>query len=168
MPIWSISIALEEVGKGPLVGVVHAPVMGWWFEASLGGGARDGAGTPLHVSRTSTVADSLLTTGFPYDVATNPLNNLAQWNHLQRVSMCRRFGVASLDACFVAAGWCDGYWETRLKPWDIAAGALIVREAGGTVTNAAGGAFDSHSGEIVATNGAIHEELVDELARVRS
>jgi len=168
IPIWSISIALEEVGKGPVVGVVCAPALGWWYEATLGGGARDGNGKALAVSRLPRLADALLTTGFPYDTATNPANNLAEWDHFQRVAMCRRFGAASLDLCFVASGWCDAYWERRLKPWDLGAGALIVTEAGGTVTNTMGGPFDAHSGEVVASNGAIHEELVAELARVRT
>jgi myo-inositol-1(or 4)-monophosphatase len=168
MPIWAISIALERVGEGPVVGVVAAPMMNWWFEATLGGGARDGSGAPLHVSACARLADAMLTTGFPYDLATHPMNNLAEWSHLQKTAgTCRRFGVASLDLCFVAKGWCDGYWERRLQPWDIAAGALIVREAGGTVTNTTGDAFDAHSGEVVATNGAIQQELVTELARVR-
>lgn len=167
MPIWSVSIALEEVGIGPVVGVVHAPVLSWWFEATRGGGARDGNGNALRVSATPQLDQAMLTTGFPYDLATHPENNLAEWSHLQRVAgTCRRFGVASLDLCFVATGWCDGYWERRLAPWDIAAGALIVVEAGGTVTNTTGGPFDAHSGEAVATNGAIHEQLVRELARV--
>jgi myo-inositol-1(or 4)-monophosphatase len=167
MPIWSISIALEEVGKGPLVGVVHAPVVGWWFEACKGGGAHDGAGAPLRVSTTAKIADAMLATGFPYDLATNPNNNLAEWGHFQRLATCRRIGVASLDLCFVAAGWCDGYWERRLKAWDLAAGALIVEEAGGRVTSPSGGPFDAHSGDAVATNGVIHQDLVAELARVR-
>lgn len=168
MPIWSISIALEEVGRGPIVAVVYAPVIGWWFEATLGGGARDGAGKPLRVSTCDRLEQAMLTTGFPYDLATHPVNNLAEWSHFQRAAgTCRRFGVASLDLCFVASGWCDGYWERRLAPWDIAAGALIVTEAGGKVTNTSGGPFDAHSGEAVASNGAIHDGLVTELARVR-
>lgn len=168
MPIWSISIALEEVGKGLLVGVVNAPVLGWWFEATVGGGARDGTGKELRVSACSALEQAMLTTGFPYDLATHPVNNLSEWAHMQRTAgTCRRFGVASLDMCFVASGWCDGYWERRLAPWDIAAGALIVSEAGGSVTNMTGGRFDAHSGEAVASNGAIHEQLVTELARVR-
>ncbi len=167
MPIWSISIALEAIGQGPVVAVVYAPVIQWWFEATQGGGARDGSGNPLRVSTVDQLDRAMLTTGFPYDLATHPVNNLAEWSHLQRVAgTCRRFGVASLDLCFVARGWCDGYWERRLAPWDIAAGALIVREAGGKVTNTTGGAFDAHSGEAVATNGAIHDGLVRELARV--
>jgi myo-inositol-1(or 4)-monophosphatase len=169
LPMWAISIALEERGRGSLVGVVTAPALGWWFEASLGGGARDGSGRPLAVSSCTRLSEAMLTTGFPSDLATHPENNLAEWTHLQRTAgTCRRFGVASLDLCFVARGWCDGYWERRLHAWDLAAGALIVTEAGGKVTNTAGGQFDAHTGEAVATNGAIHEELVAELARVRS
>ena len=174
-PIWSISIALEDEHRQPIVGVVAAPALGWWFEASLGDGARGrttpGATelTPLTVSTPRTLEESILTTGFPYDRATNPDNNFAQWEHLQRVAgACRRLGSASVDLCLVACGWMDGYWERRLKSWDIAAGAVIVREAGGTVTNATGGPFDAHAGEVAATNGAIHEELIAELLRSRS
>jgi myo-inositol-1(or 4)-monophosphatase len=168
LPIWSISIALETPA-GIELGVVHAPVLGWWFEATAGGGARDEHGRPLRVSSIDGLERAMLSTGFPYDLATSPDNNFAEWEHLQRVAgACRRLGCASLDLCLVACGWLDGYWERKLKPWDVAAGALIVREAGGTVTNLDGGAFDPHSGEAVATNGAIHEELVAELAKVRS
>lgn len=171
LPIWSIVIALEDASRPPgeqtVLGVVHAPAMGWWFEASLGGGAHDATGTPLRVSAQPRLEQSLLSTGFPYDRATNPLNNFAEWEALQRVAgACRRLGSAALDLCLVARGWLDGYWERHLKPWDVAAGALIVREAGGTVTNVTGGAFDPHAGEVVASNGAIHTELVAELVRV--
>jgi myo-inositol-1(or 4)-monophosphatase len=174
-PIWSISIALEDEHQQPIVGVVAAPALGWWFEASLGGGARGKTApgatqlSPLAVSTPRTLEDAILTTGFPYDRATNPDNNFAQWEHFQRIAgACRRLGSASLDLCLVACGWMDGYWERRLKAWDIAAGAVIVREAGGTVTNATGGPFDAHQGEVAATNGAIHEELIAELLRSRS
>ena len=167
LPIWSISIALERAGRS-VVGVVAAPALGWWFEASEGGGARDGDGTPLHVSATARIEEALLVTGFPYDRATSPINNFAEWEHLQRrAGACRRLGAASLDLCFVARGWMDGYWERKLKPWDVAAGALIVAEAGGVVSNTRGGTFDLHEGEVVATNGAIHQGLVAELEVVR-
>jgi len=166
LPIWAISIALEEAGR-PTCGVVFAPALGWWFEASLGGGARWGDGRPLVVSRVDHLEHALLTTGFPYDRATRPDNNFAEWEHLQRrAGACRRLGAASVDLCLVAAGWMDGYWERHLKPWDVAAGSLIVTEAGGIVTNWAGGAFDLQEGAVVASNGAIHEELVTELGRV--
>lgn len=167
VPIWSIAIALETPA-GIELGVVAAPVLGWWFEAQSGQGAFDEHGERLRVSKIARLESAILSTGFPYDLATSPDNNFAEWDALQRrAGACRRLGCASLDLCLVAAGKLDGYWERKLKPWDVAAGALIVREAGGTVTNTRGGAFDPHSGEAVATNGAIHEELVAELSRVR-
>jgi myo-inositol-1(or 4)-monophosphatase len=169
LPIWSISIGLEEVGQGPLVGVVAAPAIGWWFQAIRGGGAFDGNGTRLSVSACKQLDQALLATGFPYDIPTNPNNNLAAWGHMQKAAgACRRLGAASLDMCAVGCGWFDGYWERGISAWDVAAGALIVVEAGGKVTNSAGGPFDAHSGEVIASNGAIHEGLVTELGRVRT
>lgn len=163
LPIWCVSIALEDRGT-VITGVVVAPKLGWWFEATAGGGARDGHGTPLHVSATPRLDQALLATGFPYDRATTPVNNFAEWEYFQRrAGACRRLGAAAIDLCLVAQGALDGYWERHLKPWDMAAGALIVREAGGTVTNTRGGPFDPHAGEVVASNGAIHGGLIDGL-----
>ena len=162
-----IAVLGEEAGQ-IAAGVVAAPQLGWWFEASRGGGARDGGGAPLRVSSIARLDHALLTTGFPYDRATRPDNNFAEWAHLQRrAGACRRLGAAALDLCLVARGAMDGYWEKHLKPWDVAAGALIVTEAGGIVTDWTGGRFDLHEGAVVATNGAIHEELIAELGRVR-
>jgi myo-inositol-1(or 4)-monophosphatase len=166
LPIWAVSIACEDAGQ-IAAGVVAAPQLGWWFEASRGGGARDGGGAALRVSSIARLDHALLTTGFPYDRATRPDNNFAEWAHLQRrAGACRRLGAASLDLCLVARGWMDGYWEKHLHPWDVAAGALIVTEAGGIVTDWTGGRLDIHEGAVVATNGAIHEELIAELGRV--
>ena len=166
LPLWCVSIGLELDGELAL-GVVAAPLLDWWFEATRGGGARDGSGARLHVSDCATLSRALLATGFPYDAAAAD-NNFAEWEHMCRAAMCRRLGSAALDLCLVARGWFDGYWERNLAAWDLAAGALIVVEAGGIVTNPQGGPFDPHSGQAVASNGAIHSELVTELARVRS
>jgi myo-inositol-1(or 4)-monophosphatase len=168
LPIWASSIGLEDTRTGePLVGVVSAPALGWWFEALRGGGASDASGVPLRVSTTARFEEAMLGTGFPYDIATSRQDNLAEWGHLYRTAgTCRRLGSASLDLCLVARGWFDGYWERKLKPWDVAAGVLVVLEAGGSVTDTRGGPFDLHGGEVVATNGAIHERLVSELRHV--
>ena len=165
LPLFTVSISLERAGQ-PVVGVVVAPVMGWEFHAREGGGAHLG-GEPITVSKVSSLDQAMLASGFPYDRATNDDNNFAHWEHMQRkAGACRRLGCASLDLCMVASGWIDGYWERRLSAWDISAGALIVREAGGTVTHVDGGPFRSASGAAVASNGAIHREILDELAVV--
>jgi myo-inositol-1(or 4)-monophosphatase len=167
LPVWCISIALAT-GNDLEIGVVYAPRLGWWFEAAAGKGAFDATGAPLRVSAIDQVDRSLLATGFPYDMATNPRNNFAEWEHMQKVaSACRRCGSAALDLCMVAAGWFEGYWERHTKAWDVAAGVLIVREAGGRVTNTRGEAFDLYAEDVLATNGAIHEGLVAELGRAR-
>ena len=170
VPVWSVSIALEDEA-GIAIGVVVAPALDWWFWARRGGGAwmRSG-GAPaerLAVSRIDALERAMLATGFPYDRATNPDNNFAEWDHFQRVAgACRRFGVASLDLCMVARGWFDGYWERRLSAWDLAAGALLVVEAGGRVTDTRGGPFDPHAGEAIASNGGIHDAVIANLAEV--
>ena len=167
LPIWCVSVAVARGGE-VLAGVVAAPVLGWWFEAARGDPARDGTGAPLAVSAIDQLGQALLATGFPYDLATNPANNFAEWEHLQRhAGACRRLGSAALDLCLVARGSFEGYWERHVKPWDIAAGALIALEAGGTVTDTHGAAFNLFGGEVVASNGAIHEELIAELGRVQ-
>lgn len=166
LPLWCVSIGLED-DDGPAVGVVAAPALGWSFWAWRGGGAYfdDGRGAhAMQVSAVATIDRALLVTGFPYDYAIAPGNNLAQWDHLQRKATCRRLGAAALDLALVARGAFDGYWERKLKPWDVCAGALLVAEAGGRVTDTRGGRFLPQAGEAVATNGAIHDELIAELA----
>ena len=163
LPLWCVSIAVARAGE-VLAGVVVAPLLDWWFEASLGGGARDDRGTPLAVSKIAKLDQAMLGTGFPYDMTGT--NNLDRWNKMMcTAGSCRRLGSAAIDLCLVAKGAFDGHWENRLQPWDLAAGALIIREAGGTVTNMTGGAFDLYDGEVLASNGAIHGELIAELAR---
>jgi myo-inositol-1(or 4)-monophosphatase len=164
--LFSVVIALERNGEA-IAGVVNAPALSWEFHAHAGGGAFCND-EPLRVSKITNLAQAMLASGFPYDRATNPANNFAEWEHFQRVAgACRRLGCASLDLALVARGWLDGYWETRLQPWDMSAGALLVREAGGRVTSIDGGPFISQHGNAVASNGAIHTELLDQLELVR-
>jgi myo-inositol-1(or 4)-monophosphatase len=119
------------------------------------------------VSDTDELGRALLATGFPYDRATSSQNNFAEFEALQRRAQgVRRVGAAALDLAMVAAGWLDGYWEMKLKPWDLAAGALLVTEAGGRVTDWRGGELVVDRGAAVATNGRIHEALVAALASV--
>lgn len=162
-PMFGVSIGYEVAGD-PIAGVVVAPAMHWTFAAARGLGATMN-GAPIHVSATPTVERSMLVTGFPYDRKVSPKNNFAEWEKMQRrAEAVRRVGAASLDLCMVACGWFDGYWEMKLKPWDLSAGACIVREAGGRVTGLGGGAFDSNTGEAVATNGLIHDQLLADLS----
>jgi myo-inositol-1(or 4)-monophosphatase len=164
LPLWAVTVAYEEAGL-PVAGVVSAPVLGWEMWASAGGGAFMND-RRLQVSQVPALEQSILATGFPYDRA-QTRTNFAEWEHLQcRAGACRRLGAASLDLALVARGALDGYWETRLQPWDVSAGALLVREAGGTVTDLTGGPFHSDRGALVATNGAIHEEVLAALAEV--
>lgn len=171
LPLWTVSIALDGPAGGE-VGVVTAPALGWTFWARRGGGAwadRGGEVAKLAVSGITTLGSALLVTGFPYDRATNPMNNFAEWEHFQRrAGACRRLGAASLDLCLVACGSFDGYWERWLKAWDVAAGTLVVEEAGGRVTDTRGGPFVVTAGDVVASNGAIHDMIVSELAEVRT
>jgi myo-inositol-1(or 4)-monophosphatase len=166
LPLWSVALARMIDGRAE-VGVIAAPALGWTFRGSRGGGAFHDD-VPMRVSTAATLGSAMLVTGFPYDRATHPENNFARWEHFQRVAgAVRRLGAASLDLCFVARGWLDGYWERRLHPWDVAAGALFVEEAGGLVTDTQGGPFDARKGEVVASNGVIHEAMLNELAKVR-
>jgi myo-inositol-1(or 4)-monophosphatase len=169
LPLWTVSIALEDPA-GPVVGVVVAPALGWRFWAARGTGAWTGAASapePLSVSACDSLERALLVSGFPYDRATNPDNNFAEWEHFQRhAGACRRTGCASLDLCMVARGWFDGYWERGLQAWDLAAGAVIVAEAGGRVTDTRGARFEADSGEVVAATGGIHDAMIRHLALV--
>ncbi len=174
LPFFCVSIAVED-GDGPLAGVVEAPALGWHFFAARGAGAflvERARGAPgleegrrLAVRDTDTLAASLLATGFPYDTSSSARNNLAAWTRIYpQTQGLRRVGAAALDLCFVAAGWMDGYWELKIKPWDVAAGALFVAEAGGRVSDYRGGAFVSDGDEILATNGRLHDALIAALA----
>jgi myo-inositol-1(or 4)-monophosphatase len=135
LPIFSVSLALAGRDGRPLVGVVYNPVSGELFSAVRGQGATLN-GKPLHVSAKDTLRNSVLASGFPYDKATDPDNNLNRWSaFLVRTRGLRRFGSAAIDLCYVAAGKFDGYWESKLNPWDALAGMLCVTEAGGKLSD---------------------------------
>jgi myo-inositol-1(or 4)-monophosphatase len=146
---------VDEVG--PRVAVVQDPFREEMFEAERGHGASLN-GRPLRVSTTETLDDALLVTGFPYDRREHLEFYLAYLAAFLKTAIdVRRFGSASLDLCYVAAGRFDGFWEWKLQPWDTAAGWLIVQEAGGRVSDFSGTAFDPWGSQILATNGRIHE-----------
>ena len=170
LALFCVSIALEIDGR-VVIGVVYDPMAKELFTAERGGGSRLN-GQPIHVSGCHALGDALLCTGFPYSVRTDAADRArlvaAFAEFLGRSRGVRRLGSAALDVCYVAAGRFDGFWEHHLHPWDIAAAALLVEEAGGVVTDCAGGAFTPFAGQIVATNGHIHRDVVSTLHEVEA
>jgi myo-inositol-1(or 4)-monophosphatase len=163
LPIFCASVALEIDGEA-VVGAVYDPNRRELFAAERGGGARLN-GRPLAVSSAATLIDALLVTGFPYSVQQEPDELIGLFRaFMTRARAVRRLGSAALDLCYVAAGRFDGFWEMKLHPWDISAGALIVSEAGGRVTLSTGEPFDPRTGSVLATNGRVHEEMLRTIA----
>ena len=157
-PYFGVSLALQRAGE-LILGVVYDPVKDELFRAERGGGAflND---RPLAVSATTEILRSLLATGFPYDMTKRP-TTLAHWAAFSYAAQgTRRNGAAALDLCYVAAGRLDGFYEAHLGPWDCGAGGLIVAEAGGRISDYAGGPFDPFRGEIVASNGPLHDAML--------
>ena len=163
-PWFCVSIALEHRGE-IILGVIYHCMMDELFTAVRGAGAFLN-GNPITVSERSPLRRSLLATGFPYDRLRDNENNFDNFVNFQLASRAvRRAGAAALDLAYVAAGRLDGYWECKLKPWDVAAGSLLVAEAGGTVTNQGGLAYSVYDHRIVASNGVIHQEMLEVLNR---
>lgn len=160
LPLFTVSIAYAQEGVVQL-GVVYDPMQDECFSAERGSGAHLN-GEPIHVSAVPDLNNSLLVSGFPYDIRTNPENNLENFKRFSLISQAvRRLGSAALDSAYVAAGRLDGFWEIRLSAWDIAAGGLIVQEAGGIVTNIHGGPdFISAPQSILAANPFIHPQML--------
>jgi myo-inositol-1(or 4)-monophosphatase len=157
-PVFCVSIALEQKGV-VAVGVIYDPMRDELFEAVRGRGAFLN-GARVRVSEIPELGKALLATGFPYDVRTSSFNNVREFNaFIVRAQAIRRCGSAALDLCYVACGRFDGFWELKLKPWDVAAGALIVEEAGGRVSDFEGRTFDPFNQRALASNGRIHEEM---------
>jgi myo-inositol-1(or 4)-monophosphatase len=158
-PVFAVSIAMEVEG-GIILGAVYNPMSDELFVAERGAGSYLN-GRRLNVSSTESLSRSLLATGFPYDIRTDRNNNISYFNTMAlNAQAIRRAGSAALDLAFVASGRFDGFWELKLAPWDTAAGWLILEEAGGVVTDLAGGPYNLHSPNILATNGRIHADMV--------
>ena len=167
LPIYAVSIGLEVAGE-LAVGVVYDPSREECFVAERGRGATLND-APIRVSTTPRMAESLLGTSYPNDIRGAPRDNLAEHRALIfRCHSVRSIGSAVLGLAAVAAGRLDGYWEQRLGAWDVAAGALLIREAGGTVTSVYGGPLDLAAPSITASNGAIQAEVIQALKEVAS
>ena len=165
-PFFAASVGLLIDGI-PSVGVVFNPFTQELFRAATGLGATYNR-QPIAVSKTQELAKSLLVTGFAYDRRETEDNNYTEFCHLTHLTQgVRRSGSASVDLAYVACGRLDGYWERGLSPWDVTAGVVLVREAGGRVTAYDGSPFDIQSGRILATNTALHDELSIQLLEVQ-
>ncbi|HSP06834.1 MAG TPA: inositol monophosphatase family protein [Acidobacteriota bacterium] len=166
LPLFCISIGVEEDGE-VVAGAVYNPVLEELFLARRGRGATVN-GKRIQVSGAKTLSRSLLVTGFPYDVHQSPERSLPYFNELIRHAQgVRRLGSAALDLCFVAMGRFDGFFEVHLNPWDTAAGVLILKEAGGVITNFEGVSFSIYERQLAASNGRIQREMLAVLQGVK-
>jgi len=160
LPIFCASLALEIDGVAQ-VAAIYDPNRRELFTAERGGGAFLN-GLPLRVSSARTLVDAMLVTGFPYDVHGRIGEIVGLFGaFVSRARAVRRLGSAAIDLCYVAAGRLDGFWESDLKPWDIAGGALVVTEAGGRVTNMEVEPFTSRGRHVLATNGELHDAMLE-------
>lgn len=171
-PVFCVSLALYQ-GERPLVGVVCDPLRDECFHAAAGQGAtatRNGLDVPLSVSGNDNLNHALLATGYPYDKAASEEDNLREtYSFVKRAQDVRRSGSAAIDLAYVAAGRLDGYWEYKLSTWDVAAGLLLVQEAGGRVTGMDGGGFVlQYPLNLVISNGRLHAIMLDVLAQLRN
>ncbi len=164
-PVWAVTVAYERDGRLE-AGVTYAPVLGDLYWARRGGGAFRN-GRPIHVSTCRRVRRALLCTGFSYQLEWRAKNLRYFAAFLMKAQAVRRVGAASLDLCWTAAGAFDGFWEMRLGSWDMAAGTLILEEAGARVSDFDGGPVDLGRGELLGANQSLHREMLAILKSVR-
>jgi myo-inositol-1(or 4)-monophosphatase len=166
LPVFCVSIGVERKGK-IIAGVIYDPNFDELFTAEKGNGALLN-GKRMKVSRTESLNTSLLVTGFPYNITENPDHAVEHfYNFLMRAQAVRRMGSAAIDMAYVAAGRYDGFWEVALNPWDMAAGTLLIEEAGGTLTDFSGNPLSVYHKQIVASNGKIQKEMLEVLHSTR-
>ncbi|MCX5816707.1 MAG: inositol monophosphatase family protein [Proteobacteria bacterium] len=164
-PFFCTSIAYEKDGE-IVLGVVYNPVFNELFYSRKGEGAYLN-GNKVKVSTIQVLKDALLSTGFPYDLVTNKTNNVSNFiKFLYAAQAIRRDGSAALNLCYLACGRFDGFWELKLNPWDVAAGFLIVLESGGKITNFQGDPFNIYRDDVAASNGLIHESMLEVLRQI--
>lgn len=164
-PVFCVSIALQH-GEGIIMGCIYNPMLDELFTAEAGSGAFLNS-ERIHVSSVRDFSRSFLATGFPYDLRTDPDNNINYFTALaKRTLAIRRAGSAALDLAYTAAGRFDGFWELKLSPWDVAAGSLLVNEAGGQVSDIFGSSHTLESHSLAASNGLIHQELIAALSGI--
>ncbi len=165
-PFWCVSVGLALAGR-PLLGAVVAPALAVEWTGIVGGRALRGAEV-CRVSEVDRIEDALLATGFPYDRHTSDDNNFDAFVAIKkRCQAVRRCGSAAIDLCLVADGTYDGYWEKKVKAWDIAAGSAIVLAAGGHATSYDDDPLEVTQGDVVATNARVHDALIAALREVR-
>lgn len=161
-PLFCTSIALEHMGE-IVLGVIYEPNLDELFHAIKGQGSYLN-GKPIHVSPINQLIRSLVVTGFAYNVQKAQNNNVNHFeNMLMQTQAVRRDGVAAIDLCYVACGRYDGFWELNLFPWDVAAGSLLVTEAGGRVSDFQGNPFSVYDKEILVSNSQVHDEMIQVL-----
>ncbi|HLF13475.1 MAG TPA: inositol monophosphatase family protein [Bacteroidota bacterium] len=159
-PVFCVSIGIEHEGK-VVAGVIYDPNLAELFTAGLGNGARMN-GSPIRVSAIDAMSRSLLVTGFPYNIDENPDKTIERFiGALMKAQAVRRMGSAAIDLAYVACGRYEGFWEVGLHPWDVAAGALLVTEAGGMVTDFSGRPCSIYAKDIAASNSVVHAQLLD-------
>ncbi|MGD8778102.1 MAG: inositol monophosphatase family protein [Ignavibacteria bacterium] len=164
LPLFSVSIGVVKNNE-TVCGVVYDVMQDNMYTSEKGGGAFCN-GKELKVSDNDKLEESLLVTGFPYDIAENPYKTLEKFNAFVLNSRAvRRLGSAAIDFCYVASGVFDGFWEVHLHPWDLCAGMLLVEEAGGVVTNFNNEKINTFAKQILATNGKVHEKMLEILQK---